>query len=186
MRPRDSQRYAVYRWEWTVREQWPEHNEVLSPTECQDLIQKVWNDRRPGEEPPLLRFRGRTTAHGSRWSITLPKREWGRQKLLVLHEIAHSLDIHPGKWDEPFHGPRFASLLLDLWVTYARIPREACQLIARTQEGQKVKFRPMEWSVAACRRQPTKEWLEWKQLEQQLYRMLVECRANEPDKYEEE
>ena len=176
MRTRDFQRTACYIWERAVKEKWPDANALMSVGEIHTLVQRVWGDHRPAEQPPALRFAGRRWARGSRHQITIPVKDWAMRKLIVLHEIAHSL----APVEEPWHGSKFASFMLELWENYAGIPSVEARQLAEDQQPRRVQF-----AHAATCQEPTQEWQEWKKLEQKLFAMLRECRENEPDKYEE-
>ena len=173
MKIRDNQRTAVYRWEDVVKKQFPEVVEPMTLDECKALVQQVWNDYRPDAEPPTVYDgRGRRRASGSRWRIMLPV--WARTKLVVLHEIGHSLQK-----SEPWHSPEFARLCLELWVHYASLPRLRVKMLGTQQKPRRVRFA----SLAACVRKPKKAWQVWKQAETNLKQELEEHRKSEPPQY---
>jgi len=123
---RDTQRQAVYNWEYRVKQRFPKQNKQLSLPECKALVRRVWNDYFPDEWPPEVRDgRGTKWARGSRHKISLPK--WARTKVVVLHEIAHSLQ---GK--TPWHSPGFTTLLVQLWHKYAGIPSNLSMKLGRS------------------------------------------------------
>jgi len=134
MNTRDSQRLAVYHWEDEIRKRWRLNDCGITLEECDRLIRKVWSDYRPGQEPPkLVDGRGRRRACGSRWEIKLPR--WARCRIVVLHEIAHSL-----QQQQPWHGPEFARLFLEMIVQYAGIPAREAKSIAVHQKPRRVWF----------------------------------------------
>jgi len=171
---RDSQRTAVYRWESAIKKRWPELDTRLPLDECRNLIKKVWADYRPGENPPeLADGRGTRTAYGSRWRINLPV--WARTKLVVLHEIAHSL-LSP---QLPFHGREFARLVLELWRHYAGLPIREAKGMAVRQKPRRVHFA----RAADVPKQPRSVWIVWKKRLDELSATLRSHRENEPERY---
>jgi hypothetical protein len=175
---RDNQRTAVYRWEHKVIKKWPKCNKSLTWQECRELVNRVWSDYRPGEDPPkvVCNTRARHWAKGSRWKITLPPKDWAKHTIVVLHETAHSLV----PTDEEAHGPKFASLMLELWAKYGGVPENDAKSMAVRQKPRRVRF-----AMAADRaKMPTKAWVEWNDLKMKLWKMLRECQENEPDKYD--
>jgi hypothetical protein len=148
----------------------------MADVDCKALVEKVWEDYRPGEEPPKVIFSSRKygNATGGRFEITLPK--WARFPIIVLHEIGHSLQSPHEAW----HGPEFASLVLVLWEHYAKIPADEAKSMGTRQKPRRVRF-----AMAAGRhQQPTEEWKRWNRLKVELRMMLRECCENEPEKYE--
>ena len=95
---------------------WPECNPRMDLRTCEKLVHRVWQDYRPGVQPPEVKSgRSRLVARGGRWTIMLPP--WACTKLVVLHETAHSLQRLPMG-----HGPEFARFLAHLWEHYAGVP----------------------------------------------------------------
>jgi len=160
---RDSQRTAVYRWEDFIRRKFPSCNDSLSFHECELLVKQVWKDYFGGLArcPEVRRGRDKgRTASGGLFRITLPP--WAMCKLVVLHEVAHSIAMHSGHY-EP-HGPDFCRLMLQLWEDYADTPTKLLMNLAekprhktyrgrygrRVQIAEELKIIPM--SLAAKRR----------------------------------
>jgi putative metallohydrolase (TIGR04338 family) len=92
-------------------------NEELTLKECQKFVDKVLarkyiKDKYGWNRPIVVldgrgrRSAGATFRHGQ-YVILLPK--WGRQKFVILHELAHHLSND--RWS---HGAKFATCLLDL------------------------------------------------------------------------
>lgn len=109
-RIRDSQRSAVFNWGYQIEEHWPEANRKMTLDRCQELVNRVWSDYRPGEAPPVVRNgRGCSRARlmRTKWEIRLPL--CARRPIHVLDLIAHSLEAF-----RPPHGPHFARLALEL------------------------------------------------------------------------
>jgi putative metallohydrolase (TIGR04338 family) len=110
MRPRDSQRSKLYAAE-AILQGAPDFKTVQ---ECQAFADSVmanrwvrarWNryiEVRPGK--------GHTRATGSHSSGIIQLPLWSRQRLVVLHEVAHVLT--PGNYAH--HGPEYAGVLLSL------------------------------------------------------------------------
>jgi len=169
---RDSQRSAVYCWEDKIRKRWPANDLKLTLKQCASLIIKVWDDYRPGQETPKLKDgRGRRRPCGSRWEIKLPR--WSRCQIVVLHEIAHSL-----QQQQPWHGPEFARLFLELLVHYAGIPAREAKTMAMYQKPRRVRFAQAA-DVPKC---PSATWKRWKVEDQKLAKLLQQHRSSEPDK----
>jgi len=168
---RDSQRSAVYLWENLIRQQYPESDGVLALDQCKELVARVWCDYRPGHQPPTVHDgRGTRKARGGRWEINLPV--WARRRLIVLHEIAHSLQT-----GGPWHGPHFATLALDLWEHYARVPREARKI------GIHLKPRRVHFAVAAdIPQKKSAAWLRWNRTLESLKCQYDEHRKAEPER----
>ena len=140
MTSRDSQRSAIYAWESMICKAWPRCNEKLTLEECVELIRQVWEDYRPGQTPPIVGDgRGRRRACGNRGQIKLPT--WARTKIMVLHEVAHSL-----QQTRPWHGPEFARLALELWSEYAFLPLAPAKRLGVHQKPRRVHFA----ATAAC------------------------------------
>jgi len=172
-RLRDSQRGAIYAWENQVKEKFPHCNDKMDLAECGDLICKVWSDYFPDKIPPTLKDgRGRRHASGSRWTIKLPK--WARSKLIVLHEIAHSLQLN-----QPWHGREFATLLKELWIHYAGVPSLDVWKMAIEQKPRRVHFA----TAASVSKRVKRAWVVWKEELARLQRLCAEHRTKEPPKY---
>lgn len=170
---RDSQRSACYAWEKKVGEDFPEAKRIMTLDECKALVERVWDDYHPGKKPPHVKDgRGTRKARGSRWEINLP--QWARYPLIVLHEVAHSLQEI-----QPWHGLEFARLVMDLWCHYLDLPKVQVRLLGTTQKPRRVRFA----SLAASVRKPRQEWLKWKKRTDELNRLFREHQNQEPKKY---
>jgi len=168
----DSQRSAVYNWEQKVINQWPECNSVLSLNECKELVRRVWNDYRPGCKIPVVHDgRGRHWAAGGRWDIYLPR--WSRTTLVVLHEIAHSI-----QQSQPWHGREFTTLVLEMWGHYAKVPMAKARRMGIHQSPRRVRFAV----AASIPHRKSVKWRMWDKRRRELTRELREHRAAEPDK----
>lgn len=94
--------------------------ERISTDEARALTRHVWRFYREGEEPPTIQVVNSNMAHSTRHTIRLPL--WAHTKVIVLHEIAHSLafDRDGTLIDRRHyaHGPLFISLVIDLYVMF--------------------------------------------------------------------
>ena len=121
---RDNQRQKVYDWERKYLEDLP-GNKSLSLEECQQLINRSCQ-RYSKVVPELKDGRGTRFARGSSRVINLPG--WARKTWVVLHEIAHSIQMGKRDLFTPFeyqyHGPEFMRLFLDLlvWQKLEKLP----------------------------------------------------------------
>lgn len=142
MTARDSQRSAVYAWDKRHVLARPE-NVALSLDACAALIAKVWNDYRPGQQPPPLKDgRGMRRGYGSPKRIALPV--FARNRAYALHEIAHALS--PGDALNAWHSPLWARFYVDLLEHYAGMPRAELIKAGRAQRPRRVRFA----ALAAC------------------------------------
>lgn len=169
---RDSQRQAVYDWEREV-EQVFGLQDSLSLRQCEELIARVWDDYRPGCSAPVLKDgRGTRYPRGGRLEISLPVRS--RRTVIVLHEIAHSIKI-----TDPWHSREFATLLLDLLVHYAGVPRQKVRTLGVHQKPRRVRFAP----AANVPQQTSRKWRAWEKQWRIAYRAYQAIRGEEPSKY---
>lgn len=167
---RDSQRQALYNWERAIIDRWPECNRGLSLAECRQLIEQVWEDYRPGQQPPEVQDgRGCTSARGGRWRLVLPR--WSRTQIVVLHEIGHSLAS-----ESPWHGPIFARLFLELMGHYAKVPTGEAKSMAVHQRPRRVRFA----QAADAPKRASAEWKEWLAEDRRLAKILAEHNARRP------
>ena len=147
---RDNQRGAVYSWERALRGARGDRQMTLD--ECRALVSRVWRSYLGAwaPMPEIKDGRGRRSACGSRWEISLPT--WARTPLVVLHETAHALlDFRCAS--DPWHGALFASLTLELWARYAKVGKGAARAAAVKQRPRRVRFAPKrELDRALCRR----------------------------------
>lgn len=172
-RKRDGQRAAVYRWEWAIRDRWPELVRSLTLEECHQLIHRVWDDYRPGETPPeVTDGRGCRRASGCRFQVKLPR--WARSPLVALHEVGHSLQPN----SDYNHGPGFAQLLLELWGRYAGLDVAEARRMGVRQRPRRVQF-----ATAADARPPSKAWQQWYRVTRELKEELRIQVSSEPPKY---
>lgn len=168
---RDTQRSAVYAWEKNVQSLNPQLTRKLTLAECRAYIVRVWNDYRPGTEPPRLSDgRGRRRACASRWEIKIPV--WARQPFTVLHEVAHSLTPVEG------HGPVFARLYFELLVHYEGVGAKEARAMAVHLKPRRVRFAE---SNAAPKR-VTVEWQRWNERRRVIQAALREHIATQPSK----
>ncbi len=131
MRPRDSQRSKIYKWEGIHVKPHGDHYHKLDLNACGDLAKCACE--RYGARPPIIKDgRGRRTAahfsDGGDGFIALPK--WSRTRWVVLHESAHAIAGHILRWrnargTEPGHGPTFARVYIDLASHFLHIPLPA-------------------------------------------------------------
>lgn len=172
-RIRDSQRQAVYRWEQAVMDIYRENNPTLTFAQCRDLVWRVWGEYRPGEQAPIVKDgRGRRSACGGRRSIKLPIH--ARCKVVVLHEIAHSLQT-----EQPWHGGQFTRLVSELWEHYAGIPGDQIWLMGVRQKPRAVHF----GSAAGHPKPMSPAWLAWKREKERLIEAYCNHLRQEPPKY---
>lgn len=171
---RDSQRQAVYRWEGRVA-----HlvngsaTLLLDLADCESLVDQVWRDYRPEQMPPRVEDgRGRRRPCGSRRRIKLPR--FARSRIVVLHEIAHSLQTQ-----QPWHGPQFARLVLELWARYAAVPKAEARSLGVHQKPRRVRFAPPKDVPQPVSR----EWKAWWQKKAALRAQLAQLNAAEPSRH---
>jgi len=138
---RDSQRSAVYRWEVRLVNQVdPDTRKALlrelTLRECATLVHEVWESYRgPNAKPPVVGDgRGRRSACGSRRRIALPL--YARNVQTVLHEVAHSLLDGDGPW----HGPKFARILVELFEDHAGLDPSFAVALGLEQRPRMVRF----------------------------------------------
>jgi hypothetical protein len=130
---RDNQRAACYRWEQSLRPQYPQPNiELGGATVLVDIISRDYGIT----APRVMDGRGRRSACYSprMHAIKLPR--WARTKFVVCHEMAHAICGREGGW----HGPRFARTLLSLWVQYAGVDLDHARTTGETQRPRRVNF----------------------------------------------
>ena len=137
IKPRDSQKNAVYSWERAVEKKF-KLNHSLSLDECQQLINRIWakHSRQP---PPIVKDgRARRSACYEDWGhcIKLPVPQ--RRPMVVLHELAHALLRR--QWKEPGHGKCFARIVLDLYCKEFSIPLAEIKRLAIYQRPRRVRF----------------------------------------------
>jgi hypothetical protein len=169
---RDTQRQAVYSWEHEAERAHPPLARRLTFEECRAYIARVWNDYRPGTEPPKLGDgRGRSNACGSRWSIKLPA--WARKPSTLLHEVAHALT---GLHSEAAHGSIFARLTLELFVHYEGAPAAKLRALAIHQKPRRVRFA----AVALCPKRRPVAWQRWHKRLDELLAEIHAHRSREP------
>jgi len=176
---RDSQRQAVYNWGVRVRSKFGAL--TLTLEECQELINKVYDDYKPGAKPPKAvrkqQRRGPASYYPYEHKIVLP--QWARNELTVLHEVAHAI---AGPNDGAWHGPVFAALLIQLWVEYLDLPRP---ILARLAIPNGDRQRRVYFAEAASTpRKPRAAWRRWRFARDNLRRELREHEKAEPDKYD--
>ena len=166
---RDQQRSAVYAWERAIEAAFPDVSRKLPLSECGDYIARVWNDYRPGTNPPELGDgRGRSHACGSRWSIKLPV--WARKPIVVLHEVAHALT------PADRHGPLFARLFFELLTHYEKVPAAKIRSLAVHQKPRRVRFA----EAGSAPKPVSAEWVRWNTRRKELDAALREHSAREP------
>jgi len=156
-RPRDSQRTAVYRWQY--RAGIVEHGSEpqLTLEECRGLAHRVWQEYPTGPRitarPTVVASRTATSKRAGYWyarnQITLPP--WALQAGVVLHEVAHGI---LASWLDPravaAHGPRFVRVLAELAIAYmSRPPVVVVGALdrARCSTTHKLTFLPARQSV---------------------------------------
>lgn len=111
---RDTQQAAVYAWERALPE-WPD-SPKLTEAETEALVRRVFADYLPGQRLPKITHGGRTWSYGGRWELKFSPSL--RTKLVVLHEVAHALATEHVR-----HGPKFATLLLELYARYGGVDK---------------------------------------------------------------
>lgn len=123
-RPRDSQRKRAYDAERQVRNEcealFPNKDRMTLP-EIKEWVYKIDNSnwmakhyfRATGYPNIIIKDgRGRRSAFGSRIVLGFPK--WSRTKLIVLHELAHSIDSRMHQDFTAGHGREWARIFLTL------------------------------------------------------------------------
>lgn len=150
---RDNQRSAVYAWERSIGLPYVGD---MTLAECQALVNRVWGRYGYGFAPKVTDGRGRRRGSGGRSRIALPRRT--RNRMYVLHEVAHSLVCLHLK-GVAAHGPEYARVLLGLLVEYAEIDGSRAHRIGVQQRPRRVRFSYQDilgdfrsYSLAAGRR----------------------------------
>jgi hypothetical protein len=182
---RDSQRSKVYRWEqvcipgyqeaeWQavpvrryrtddgVETEYRQRCRIdgeMTLVECAALVERVWAAYRPNVTrlPKVTPGHNALLATGSRAKIDLPR--WARQPVVILHEVAHSLQptlrwAEHGRTGQPplagrrdsgavvsvaWHGPEFVRLFIELLVRYHTPARGKRGMLLRTVRAARIK-----------------------------------------------
>jgi hypothetical protein len=128
---RDSQRQKVYNSERQVNAYLRESDLLVTVTEIQVFVNSIitssWLRKHFSRLPILLSNnievrpgKGRRNAAGASWAIWMPL--WSRYKIIILHELSHSLCANMGfskyKTDFAPHGWQFCGVLLALVKKY--------------------------------------------------------------------
>lgn len=135
----DTQRSAVYAWDSALEARWPESlGTTLSLAECRALVERVWRDYHGTISPPeVTDGRMRRSAAGSHYRIALPRS--GRSVETVLHELAHAILDETSVTNDK-HGPRFATLSLELFARYGGVDKAVARKMAIEQRPRRVHF----------------------------------------------
>lgn len=143
-RPRDSQRNAVYRWEWSMTAQLlsPDARVRMTLDECKALVKKVSEDYGI-REPRVKDGRGTTMAYAyGGHAIGLPL--FSRKALTVIHEMAHIILYQTVQNKYASHGREFASLVLDMYKRYLGLDHVEARKIGIVQRPRRVRFANMK------------------------------------------
>lgn len=150
---RDSQRSKFYEWARQFR------GPLLPWHECQRIIQEAWSRYKGSVAMPYLADgRGTTTARGSPNRINLPRRT--RYLPIVLEETVHA--ITPV---QPYHGPEFLAVFIDLMSCFGgkerrellRLARQAKLKVARSPVHEPLRLRLVSKAVKATQALTTLE-----------------------------
>lgn len=148
MRERDSQRSKVYKADHALDKFSANLPDIA---DIEKFVKRAWSMQRMkdafpramgGYAPSVKDGRGCRSAHGGRWSITMPK--WSRKEGIVCHELAHTIvcreyERGPNK-ELAAHGWRFAETYLKV-VLYC-MGREAHDALKAAFKEHRVRFRP--------------------------------------------
>lgn len=125
-KPHDSQRQKVYNAE-TRMLAFFDTPEKLSPENCQNLANEVWQDYGFNSNPPtvIVSSAKKRTSTSYSWNRTIKLAQgWGQSKKVVLHEIAHQIVDNGYRYNDPGHGKHFTAILLELYEMYLGWNRE--------------------------------------------------------------
>lgn len=143
MKRRDSQRQAVYRWEWALERRF-KLERYLTLSECRALIEYHWDQRSRLSPPKITDGRGRRIACYQKWGhlIKLPRAL--RRPVVVLHETAHGLLSNRYV---VAHGREFARLVFDMYCQEFELPRSEVRMLAVHQKPRRVRFATLSQMV---------------------------------------
>lgn len=158
----DFQKSKCYRAEWSIRKDIPNNRRWLEIEDVQKyvdkLVTKAWFKRRWPKidkitvKAPKKDMGQRAWAYGNYFNgrITIPM--WARQKIVVLHEVAHAI-VHPKYGGK--HGRFWARTFLEL-VKF-EMGEEAYKVLKVAYRAEGVKFNARkkfspEFKAAAARR----------------------------------
>jgi len=112
--PRDYQRQKVYNWE----SDFEIPDTILALPKAEQLVCTVWADYLGNKKPPRVTAgRKDCRPNGGRDKIALPS--WCRTAEITLHETAHAIiSAKPELKTEPWHGPVFVELYIQLLLRY--------------------------------------------------------------------
>ena len=112
-RPRDFQRQRVYNWEYRNISSHPKKR--LTELDIKALIADVCDVY--DVKPPRLELsnqKKRTSSYYPGLHLISLARGWGQEISVILHELAHALT----RYEQPAHGGKFMSVLLELYAMY--------------------------------------------------------------------
>lgn len=141
-RPRDTQRSKLYAAE---REAFGQPKEELSLDTTVAFVRQVWRSpwtarkfqiARYSEPPYVADGRGTTAARGSLRRLNLPR--WSRNKVVILHELAHALTWHRETFAA--HGREFAAVFLELVSHWLGV--DAAKRLRAAFRAKRVRYRP--------------------------------------------
>ncbi len=146
-RQRDSQRSKVYKAETAAG--FDKHQpdpDLRDMPALVRFVRRVWRSKRLraawpkcGGDPPVVRDgRGHRNATGSAYRVTLPV--WSRNRLVVLHELAHAVTHRQYGWATAGHGHEFCAVFLKLVLWH--LGRDAHDRLKAGFKAHRVKFRP--------------------------------------------
>ncbi len=161
---RDSQREAVYTWERSLPWEWESGLRPISTGRNPETGTEFFDyrQRHAGPEMSLELCRELVRRAARRWRISCPRvlnggghrnaafydghpgaialPKWGRQPIVVLHEVAHAV-LQTHCRDVAAHGPEFTTVCLDLWAAF--IPgfdKVKARHMGREQRPRRVRF----------------------------------------------
>lgn len=144
-KPRDSQRSRVYAAEGVIQQKAadPAFEELAA---CQKYVDRIrhsaWFRRHYPGALQYIRLkdgRGSTRARADNATIDLPR--WGRQKAVILHELAHCVIRQTyGSRTMAGHGREWAAVYLALVRRW--MGREAAAKLKASFQERRVRFRP--------------------------------------------
>ena len=146
MKIRDQQRSKVYKWEQTTFGS-AQHTEELSLKECERIARRVQAAYGLNHRPlRVCDGRGFKRAVAYIDSIYLPK--WARNRVVILHELAHWLCKNDWHREHDSHGPIFVRTFLELLDWFGIMPMNelrstaVAHRIKRAAAGQTIKRKP--------------------------------------------
>lgn len=136
LRPRDSKRKQVYEAEEAAFPQRLHKDEFPTINEARAYARKVWKQSLGYGQPPMVLARRGFGAHATCFTIALSK--GSRNRLVILHELAHSCNDRHMRSQKAGHGAEWAGLFL--YLVKRHLGPEAFHRLAREMEARGVDY----------------------------------------------